>query len=182
MPFPKPYADFVQRFRVPGGFVLLAVFVWLSQPTWRSIGIGMPVCLAGMLIRAWAAGHLAKNEQLAQSGPYGYVRNPLYVGSLLAAAGVVIASRHAGLAAVFAAAILLVYLPVIQLEEEHLRRLFPEFGEYARRVPSLWPRLKPAGAARPFRWPLYRRNQEWKAVSGLLFAVALLVWKAGTRR
>lgn len=178
MPFPKPFADLMQRFRVPGGFVLLAAFVWLSQPTFSSIAWGMPVSIAGMLIRMWAAGHLSKNRRLAQSGPYAHVRNPLYAGSLLVAGGVVIASRSGPLAAIFAAAFLLIYLPVIQLEEEHLRKIFPEYADYASRVPSLWPQLRPAGGRDRFDWNVYRANKEWKALGGFLFAVALLLWKA----
>jgi protein-S-isoprenylcysteine O-methyltransferase Ste14 len=178
MTFPKPYADLVQRFRVPGGFLLLGAFVWLSQPTWCSIAASTPAWLAGMWLRAWAAGHLAKNEQLAQSGPYAHVRNPLYLGSLLVTAGVAIASRHLGLAALFAGAFTLIYLPVIQLEEEHLRNLFPEYAGYARRVPSLWPRWRSEPARARFQCALYGRNKEWRAVSGMLFAFVLLVLKA----
>jgi len=179
VPFPKPYADTVQRLRVPGGFVLLAAFLLLSDPTMDSIVLGIPLSIIGLLIRAWAAGHLAKNQQLAQSGPYALVRNPLYVGSLLMAAGVVVSSRSWPLAAVFLAAFVLIYLPVIQLEEEHLRRLFPKYGEYANRVPSLLPRFSQGGGAQgTFRMATYIRNREWRAVSGYLFAVVVLVWKA----
>lgn len=177
MPFPKAYADAVQRLRVPGGFVLLAAFVWLAQPDAHSIGWGMPFCLAGLALRTWAAGHLAKNERLAQSGPYAWVRNPLYSGSLLIAGGVVIAARSALLAVIFTAAFLLVYLPVIALEEQHLRQLFPDYEAYARQVPAFLPR-RPIPSQEPFRWQLYRRNQEWKAALGFAFALLVLLWKA----
>ncbi|MCC6365537.1 MAG: isoprenylcysteine carboxylmethyltransferase family protein [Bryobacterales bacterium] len=178
MPFPKPYADAVQRFRVPGGFALLAAFFLLSQPTVESILYGLPVSLIGVWIRAWAAGHLAKNEDLAMSGPYAHVRNPLYLGSLFLAGGVVIGSRSWWLALVFTAAFVFIYLPVIQLEEEHLRKLFPAYASYAGRVPSLRPRVSGSAGGRGFRWELYRRNKEWKAVAGYLFALAWLLFRA----
>ncbi len=79
--FPKPYADFVARLRVPSGFLLLVVFAWRSRPTGGSLLIGLPIAVAGLFLRAWATGHLAKNQQLATTGPYAYVRNPLYVGN-----------------------------------------------------------------------------------------------------
>src|SRR5262245_23895638 len=123
--FPKPYADVVARLRVTSGFVLAAAFAWLSQPDARSMLLGLPVSVAGLLQRAWATGHLEKNIRLAESGPYAYVRNPLYLGTLLVAAGLVIASRRWLLAALFAAVFALVYLPVIELEEQHLGELFP---------------------------------------------------------
>lgn len=175
MRFPKPYADFVQRFRVPGGFLILGAFLLLAQPTNQSIVRGLPLCAIGLVIRAWAAGHLAKNEDLAQSGPYGHVRNPLYVGSLLLAGGMVVAANSLPMALIFAATFLLIYLPVIQLEEEHLRKLFPSYASYAQKVPSLWPRLTSGGPAKPFRPELYRRNQEWKALAGFLVGLAWLL-------
>lgn len=175
MPFPKPYADFVQRFRVPGGFLLLGSFLYFSGPTLRSILFGLPISIVGMLIRIWAAGHLAKNEDLAQSGPYAYVRNPLYLGSLFLAGGLVYASRSWTVLIIFAAAFLLIYLPVIQLEEEHLRKLFPQYAAYANRVPSLIPLLRSHGEPRPFRADLFRRNKEWKAILGYLFGLAWLL-------
>jgi len=176
--FPKPYADTVARLRVFLGFLLVAAFALLSRPDAMSLVWGLPVAAAGVLLRAWAAGHLAKNERLATSGPYALFRNPLYVGTLLAAAGLAIASRSVLLAVIFAAVFLLVYLPVIELEEQHLRKLFPEYEEYAARVPMLWPRLgAPVGSER-FRWSLYMRNLEYQALAAFLAAAALLAWKA----
>lgn len=176
--FPKPYADAVARLRVPSGFLLVAAFAFLSDPSPVSLAAGLPVAVLGVLLRAWAAGHLAKNESLATSGPYAFVRNPLYIGTLLVAAGLALASKSLLLAAVFAAVFVLVYLPVIELEEQHLRKLFPAYSNYAKRVPMLWPRRRLSGSQPPFRWRLYRRNQEYQALAGFLAGVGLLVWKA----
>lgn len=175
--FPKAYADRVARLRVPFGFLLVAAFAWFSQPTGASLMVGLPISFCGLALRAWAAGHLAKNAHLAQSGPYAWVRNPLYIGTLLVAAGLVAASRSAGLGMMFAAAFALIYLPVIQLEEQHLRSLFAEYARYAERVPALLPRLcRLTGAS--FRGQLYLKNREYEALLGFLAGVALLVWKA----
>ncbi len=113
--FTKPYADSVQRLRVPIGFLLAAAFAYWSSPTVWSIEWGAPISIAGLLLRGWAAGHLAKNQSLAVSGPYAFTRNPLYLGTLLVALGLVIASRELALAVLFAAAFGLVYLPAIKL-------------------------------------------------------------------
>jgi len=118
--FPKRYADAVAKLRVPSGFILIAAFLWLSAPSPVSLAAGLPVSLAGLWIRTWAAGHLEKNITLAESGPYAWVRNPLYVGTLTVAAGFVIASRRWELGVLFAAVFLLIYLPVVELEEQHL--------------------------------------------------------------
>ena len=70
--FPKPYSDRVAKLRVPFGFVLVAAFAWFSHPSPTSLALGLPVSLGGLLLRAWAAGCLRKNAQLAQSGPYAW--------------------------------------------------------------------------------------------------------------
>ncbi len=187
MSFPKPYADAVAKLRVLFGFVMVAAFLWFSAPDGVSLAVGLPVAASGLALRAWAAGHLEKNLALAQSGPYARVRNPLYLGTLTAAAGLAIAARRWELAALFAAVFGLVYLPVVELEEQHLRELFPEFADYARRVPRLIPGLVrvplPDGRgsetlSERFRWELYRRNREYEALAGFLAGVAALAWKA----
>src|ERR1051325_9576781 len=95
--FPKPYADAVARLRVAAGFLLVVLFAWFSQPTFASLAAGVPVSLLGLTLRAWAAGCLVKDRRLATSGTYAHLRNPLYVGTLAVAAGLVIASRSVGL-------------------------------------------------------------------------------------
>jgi protein-S-isoprenylcysteine O-methyltransferase Ste14 len=175
--FPKRYADLAARLRVPSGFLLVAAFVWLSRPTTRSLAAGIPLALAGLLLRAWAAGCLAKNEQLATGGPYAYTRNPLYLGTLLVAAGFALAALSAGLAVLFAGVFLLVYLPVIQNEEQHLRKLFPEYAAFASEVPVLWPKFRAIPARSAFRWSLYRKNQEYQAAAGFALGLLCLLWK-----
>ena len=176
MSVPKPYADAVAKLRVPGGFLMVAAFLWLSAPTWTSLAIGIPVSILGLALRAWAAGHLEKNRTLATSGPYACVRNPLYIGTLTVAAGFVIASRRWELGLLFAAVFLLIYLPVVELEEQHLRSLFPEYADYAKRVPRLFPAPGKSGGKR-FQASVYMRNQEYQALGGFLVGVAVLVWK-----
>jgi protein-S-isoprenylcysteine O-methyltransferase Ste14 len=176
--FPKLYADFVARLRVPGGFLLLAAFLWLSDPRPVSLLCGLPVAVLGVCLRGWAAGHLAKNELLATSGPYARVRNPLYLGTLLAAAGLAIAARSLPLAVLFAAVFLLIYLPVIELEEQHLRKLFPAYAAYAAETPMLWPRFRHAAGGTRFSWRSYFQNREYQGLAGFLTAAAVLAWKA----
>jgi protein-S-isoprenylcysteine O-methyltransferase Ste14 len=177
MTFPKRYADLVARLRVTCGFIMVAAFAWFSQPDARSLTIGLPVSALGLLLRGWATGHVEKNIRLAESGPYAYVRNPLYLGTLLVAAGFAIASREWPLAVLFGVVFLFIYLPAIELEEQHLRKLFPDFAAYAERVPALWPTLTPVTKPESFRWDLYVRNREYQALIGFVLGAALLVGK-----
>lgn len=175
--FPKRYADFAQRLRVACGFALLVAFAWLSNPSPASMLIGLPVSLLGLWLRAWATGHLEKDRELATSGPYAYMRNPLYAGTLIVALGIVLASRSLWLLVVFTAVFLLVYLPAIELEEQHLRDLFPSYGPYAERIHRFVPVRKWQPEARHFSWALYWRNEEYKAAVGFLVGVAWLIGK-----
>jgi protein-S-isoprenylcysteine O-methyltransferase Ste14 len=183
--FPKPYADTVAKLRVPCGFVMVGAFLWLSTPSPDSLAAGLPVAFAGLALRTWAAGHLEKNQTLAQSGPYAHLRNPLYLGTLTVAAGFAIASRRWELGVLFAVVFGLIYLPVVELEEQHLRKLFPSYEDYAHRVPKLLPRMIGAamigateGTQKHFRWSLYRHNREYEALAGFMVGTALLAWKA----
>ena len=173
----KPYADLVAKLRVPCGFILVIAFAWLSHPTAKSLALGLPVSLAGIALRSWATGHLEKNKRLVRSGPYAFVRNPLYLGTCLVAAGFVIAGRRWILAVLFAAVFSLVYLPVIELEEQHLRDLFPEFPDYASKVPTIFPTIHPLPHSEQFRWSLYRSNREYEALAAFFAGTALLVAK-----
>jgi protein-S-isoprenylcysteine O-methyltransferase Ste14 len=173
--FPKRYSDFVQRFRVAGGFLLLVVFALVPRPTGTSLIAGLSIAVVGLWLRGWAAGHLAKNEQLAISGPYAYMRNPLYAGTLIAGLGMVIAARSAWLGILFAVVFLFVYLPAIELEEQHLRVIFPEYAAYAQHVQRFLPLAKWRGRPLRFSWKRYWRNEEYKAAAGFLVAVLWLV-------
>lgn len=184
MPFPKRYAEIAHKLRVPLGFLVAGSYLILARPSWPSIAWGGAATLAGLLFRAWAAGHLAKNESLTASGPYAYVRNPLYLGSLLTAAGFAVAGRNLAVAGALAIYFIFFFLPVVEEEERHLRKLFPEYEEYARRVPKFRPRLSREGCAeRPFRWALYQKNREYQAMAASLAAMAILLakmWVAGS--
>ncbi len=82
-----------RRIRVPLGFIFAVVYVWLARPTKASLITGALVLLPGLVLRGFASGHVQKDKQLTTSGPYAYTRNPLYLGSLMLAAGFAIAAR-----------------------------------------------------------------------------------------
>jgi hypothetical protein len=101
------------------------------------------------------------------------------LGTLLVAVGLTLASRSSALGLLFALVFLLVYLPVIQLEEQHLRKLFPEYGSYAASVPALLPSriANYQKSPNPFRWTLYLRNREYQAGAGFVAGMLFLLWK-----
>lgn len=165
-----------RRIRVPAGFAFVLVYAWLAVPTVRSIAWSLLLVVPGLLLRAWASGHVRKNAALATSGPYAFTRNPLYLGSMLIAYGFAAASRSLWVVGLLTVLFLLIYWPVILSEEEFLRGQFPEFAEYTRRVPRLVPRISSsAGHARgEFSFALYRQHREYNSLLGSIFLYAAL--------
>lgn len=175
----KDFSAFVARWRVPFGFALGIAYLVFAQPTWPLLIAGSVVALAGLGIRAYAAGHLEKDQDLAVSGPYAYTRNPLYLGSLLIGVGLVVAGAQLFLGMAFVVFFLVVYLPVMRREERNLRRHFGrEYDDYAAAVPLLFPHQKPLKSLpAKFEWKRYRKNREFEAALGYLAGVVFLVAK-----
>src|SRR5689334_25365405 len=172
----------IQRWRVPLGFLCAAVFLLLAKPTRTPLVIGACVSLIGLAIRAWAAGHIRKNAQLAISGPYAFTRNPLYFGSFLLGLGFTIAAGQLVLGLLFVALFVGIYLPVMRVEASTLAELFGnDYDVYKRSVPLFFPRLTPWHEvdSRPVKFDssLYFRYREYRAALGLVIAWSLLLIK-----
>ena len=171
----------MQRWRVPLGFACAALFLFFARPNSWALAIGAAVAVPGLLLRAWASGHLRKNETLAMTGPYAYTRNPLYLGSFLMGLGFTIAAGQVLLVVIFLGMILGIYLPVMRVESATLAELFGKrYVRYAKEVPLLFPRLsayrKQHGTG--FDRTLYLRYREYRAAIGMVIAWALLLLKA----
>ena len=172
----SPYGLVARKLRVPLGFLLAAAFLWLARPTWLSLAAGAAVAAPGLVLRAAAAGHVRKNEELTTTGPYAYTRNPLYLGSIVIALGFAFAGRNIWIGTALVGFFFAIYLPVIRSEEAWLRGAFPEFDGYSKRVPRLFPRvLVPAGerGQRSFDGARYRKHREYNALIG-----SILLWAA----
>src|SRR5208282_6358220 len=104
------WGKIARRIRVPLGFLLVLLYLWLAHPTWRSVSWGSFGIVPGLLIRALASGHVRKNEALATTGPYAYVRNPLYLGSLMIGGGFAVASRSWWIGVALTAMFFAIYL------------------------------------------------------------------------
>ena len=164
--------------RVPLGFAFAILYVLLARPTGASIAIGMAIAVPGLLLRGLASGHVQKNEQLTTSGPYAHTRNPLYLGSLILAAGFTSAARSWWIALAVVVFFLAIYVPVIRAEEKFLRERFPEFEDYAQNVPALLPRpTAHKGAHGQFSWDLYLKHREYNSILGAAAIAAVLVVK-----
>lgn len=182
--FMQRWQKIARRIRVPLGFVAAALYLWqlwLQRPQWAMIGWSLLLTVPGVWIRSYASGYVKKNSELTMTGPYAHVRNPLYLGSILIAAGFAVALMSWQFAAALVAFFLIVYVPVIASEEAFLRGEFLEFEWYCARVPRLIPRItavRSPDGDRPgsFSFELYRKHREYNSAIGaaLLYCSLLL--------
>jgi len=175
--------SFWMRWRVRLGYPLALIFWLLASPTPRSILTGTCIGLIGLLIRGAAAGYLQKDRELAVGGPYAWTRNPLYLGSAILAAGIVVAGHNWWAAGLTAAYFATFYYAVMRNEEADLRERFgAAFNEYAARVPLFLPHLlgriqygpKPSREEERFSWERYQRNHESRALLGAIAGLGAL--------
>jgi protein-S-isoprenylcysteine O-methyltransferase Ste14 len=168
----------IQKLRVPLGFVIAALVLYLAKPTGTSLLAGLPFALAGAVLRGLAAGTIRKDSRLATSGPYAWTRNPLYLGSFLLQVGFGVMSGTWIAAGITILPSLIIYPNVIRNEEGHLSRLFPhEFQQYCATVPRFVPRLRVTEHS--FSLTQYVANREYNTALGFVAVLAIFVVKWG---
>lgn len=145
-------------------FLLAVLALALARPDLAKNLAGTVLVAVGLLVRVSAAGVLVKGRGLCTSGPYGRVRHPLYLGSSIAAFGLVFMMNRGDWVSPLILGAFLGAYAAQALQEE--RRLGQQYGqahaEWARHVPLLLPRLRayPVGEQRPWRWSQFLSNRE----------------------
>lgn len=174
-----------RRIRVPLGFLAAALYLFellRHAPRPAAVAWSLALVLPGLALRASAAGAVKKNRELTVTGPYAHTRNPLYLGSMMIAAGFALALLSWLVALVLALGFAAIYVPVIASEERFLRAAFPAFDGYCQHVPRLIPRLTPARNPKvkstpgAFSLSLYLQHREYNAgIGALLLYLSLLL-------
>ena len=158
----------------------ILVIVFAHNPVFLP---GLLFVAAGIAVRFWAAGTIAKNNVLTKSGPYSFMRNPLYFGSFLSALGTFVMIHNWWLMLAFLVGFAIFYGATIKSEEEYLSgRYGEEFQEFKKAVPVFFPRITPAFTEikSSYSWKRAFYNREHHSlictivVVGLIFAVAYL--------
>jgi protein-S-isoprenylcysteine O-methyltransferase Ste14 len=169
-------AEALARWRVPAGWALGLLAIWLAEPKALYLLSGVLIAVAGESLRLWASGYLEKDRALATEGPYAWTRNPLYLGSLLVGLGFTLATGRPLFVLVLAALFAVIYLPVMKREAARLEAAFPGvYSSYASRVPLLFPRWpREPGGGKAFSWAQVWRNREPRTVAGLVLVAAIL--------
>ncbi len=158
-------------------YALIIVLVFFARPDLRKpyFWLGLVPIAAGQFIRFWAAGHLTKNKELTTTGPYAYVKNPLYIGTFLVMVGFCVIARGGGRGTWYAdnmnwlllgagvLGFLAYYVPYKKKREgDRLREIFgPAWGDYDRAVPDYFPRLTPyTRGGKKWSWAAVCENSE----------------------
>ncbi len=134
------------------GLVGLLAAMLVTSSTWVLSGpiheaielIGFFFIMVCILGRTWCTLYVGgrKMSSLVQHGPYSLSRNPLYLFSIVGAAGVGLTSGSLTVGFLLALAVFLVFDRVIRHEEHFLHDAFgTAYGDYSRRVPRWWPRF-----------------------------------------
>jgi protein-S-isoprenylcysteine O-methyltransferase Ste14 len=158
------------RLRVPLGFLCAALALALVRPSWTMWQAGAVVALAGECLRVWAAGHIEKGREITRSGPYRFLRHPLYAGSTLIGFGFALASQRAIVWALTAIYLTVTLAAAIRTEERTLDERFA--GAY-----SEYRAGRASTVARPFSWARVVANREYRAMTGVVAAFAWLLWR-----
>lgn len=168
---PHPVLRRLARWRVPAGFALGLVVWWLATPTTTSLLLGALVAVCGESLRVWAAGHLEKGREVTKSGPYRWMRHPLYGGSAIMGVGLAIGAASVPASACVGAYVIVMFGVAIRYEEAVLRAAFgPEYDAY--REGRAVDNQRAFSAARAWR------NREHRALAGLVVGFLLLGIKA----
>jgi protein-S-isoprenylcysteine O-methyltransferase Ste14 len=140
---------------VPPGSTLPPPILW---------GAGAALVAAGEWLRLWAVRHIGVISRtrsdrlgpLVATGPFSFVRNPLYLGNILIWAGFAVTARALWLALVIVVLLGIEYHAIVRWEEGLLgARLDDSYREYVSHVPRWLPafsRPVHTAAAAPFSW------------------------------
>lgn len=174
--------------------VAVVAFADRSPRKWRrwNFAAGTGLLAAAVALRLWAAGHLVKNRVLTVTGPYAYVKNPLYIGTFLGLVGFALVAagdprdpwwlRNFNWMALGAALLGFVfyYVPRKKRREgERLRELFGEaWDHYDRSVPDYFPRWRRYERAQDRRWSwraACENSEPWTALA-VAAGLAAVIW------
>ncbi len=166
---------------IPFIFALL----YFAEPLWYTVVIGVLFIAIGELLRIWAVGYagastrartLGAARDLVTTGPYGYVRNPLYLGNFLLSLGVCFVANVYWLIAVLVVGYFCQYLPIIAVEESYLMESCGLiYRAYKERVPRFIPQFRPYPEPSPhdFSWTRAIKSEK-RTLTAIVCVIGLI--------
>ncbi|MBF0484146.1 MAG: isoprenylcysteine carboxylmethyltransferase family protein [Candidatus Omnitrophica bacterium] len=169
---------FKLRFAIVYPFAIYAIF--FTHPTNTSMLRGIGIVCLGLLIRLWSNGYAIKLEKLTTSGPYAYVRHPLYLGTSLVLIGFIVMLKMYIVGIIFWAVVVAVYFKTIKQEEKMLEDKFKDvYLDYKKCVPAFIPTFKPytKGEKWAFAMERFIRSKEYKSTIWVLVLTIFIYLK-----
>lgn len=158
---------FFQKLRVPLALAAAGLLIAYAEP--RMFLPALCVSLAGELLQSWCFGTLSKKRELAASGPYALVRNPMYLGRYFLILGVSMLPGEIWIPLSCTALYYFYMVNRVRREEPVLREIFgEEYERYCAAVPRFLPALEPyrGNPVLAFRPELFLRNHgHWNLLS-----------------
>lgn len=168
----------------PIPFIL--ALLYFAKPTWHTTTIGISFTIIGELLRVWSVGYaggttrataLGAARDLVTTGPYSYVRNPLYLGNLLLSFGICIIANVLWLIPILIVGFLLQYLPIITVEETYLlESCGPIYQTYKKHVPRFLPHFQPYStpSTHDFSWKRAIKSEK-RTLTAIICVFALVI-------
>jgi len=141
---------------------------------------GAAITILGEWLRLWAAGHLRKNKQLTTTGPYSYVKNPLYIGTLLITLGYSAMAMEIWIMVAGFVWFFIYYAPYKKKQEND--KLIASFGDawkvFDQAVPDYLPRLTPypGRGTNRWSWDVVRENSEHETAAAVLLGLGVMFY------
>lgn len=160
--------------------VIGLILFFVAEPEASWFVPGALLTLGGEWLRLWAAGHLRKNKQLTTTGPYAYVKNPLYIGTLLITLGFSAMAKNVYIMIAGFVWFFIYYAPYKKKQENE--KLINSFGdawlEYDRAVPDYIPRLSPypGRGSNRWNWEVVKENSEHETGAAVLLGFLVLLF------
>ena len=152
-------------------YVMLLSLIGRPQRVPALFWPGMVLVVSGEAVRMWASGHVKKDRILTTTGPYAFVRHPLYVGNNVIVAGFCLASDLWWSLPLWVALAFAFFPPAIAHEDAVLHRLFGRaWEEWRAHTRALVPGLTPFSTGTRGEWSL---RQSLKVNGEPLIAVFL---------
>ncbi len=158
-------------------YILMAALIYFAQPKPIFFLVGVPIIFAGEALRLWAAGHLSKNREVTTTGPYSYVKNPLYLGTFLIMIGFCLLASQWIILGVGLLTFFSYYVPFKKkAESDRLREIFGSaWDDYDRSVPDYVPRLSPYEKRGQHAWEWSRVVSNSEHETAVLTALGVLI-------
>ena len=165
------------------------MIVYFARPEIIYVCIGSGLLLIGETIRIWSVSYAGGEtrtrnvgaKKLCSSGPYAFVRNPLYVGNMFMYVGIVFIAGAANILLMVATTLVFFtvqYSLIIALEEEKLEELFGrKYQIYKKNVPAVFPRaLRWEGADNQTAKGIIKNlRTEKRTIQNVMFILLLII-------